>query len=128
MVWWHQCCIRGRPPGRRSQPLDVGDAAEGMCYTPLVIAPYGAGQVVACGLNLSTHCGSTPAAAILMDRLLHDPLPMEPAARAAVLGAAAAPARTLLAEVGVTDTYAAPVLLCDGSDPAVLGRRAIARG
>ena len=106
--------------GSALAPLDAGDPAEGLNRTPLVIIPYGAGQVILCGMRLLERAGDTPAAAILLERLLHDPLPTEPAAPAAVLASTASAWSRFLAGVGVVDNPSAPVLLCDGGDPAVL--------
>lgn len=111
-----ECYLRP-PTGVALTPLDLGDPAQGLRYAPLVIVPRGAGQVVRCGLALLDRSGDTPAAALLLARLINAPLPAEPASPVAVIGAdLAALART----VGLSAQADAPILLCAGGDPSVL--------
>lgn len=102
-------------------PLDVGEPAEGLSSTPLLILPHGAGQVVLCGIPLLERAKDTPSARILLERLLHDFLPMEPLGQVVVAAAANAPLRRITETVGVIDCPEGISLLCDGSDPTVLG-------
>lgn len=101
--------------------LDAGDPAEGLAHAPLVLVPHGRGHIVLSGMDLLKRAADTPAAAILLDRLLHAELGPPPAGRVAVVAAPDHPLRTLLAEVGVADAGAdADVLICDGGARATL--------
>jgi hypothetical protein len=60
--------------GPACTPLDVGDPAAGIAYTPLVIVPQDRGHVVVSGLALDARADDTPAAAAVAERLFSDPL------------------------------------------------------
>lgn len=60
-----------RPTSGEAWPLlDVGDAADGMGYTPLLLVPRANGCVVLSGLDLLGRTGDVPAAATLLSRIL----------------------------------------------------------
>jgi len=108
-------------------PLDVGDPAAGLASTPLLVVPLGLGQIVVCGMDLLVRRADTPAAAILLERLLHEPLPTEPAAPAAVVAPSDATFASLTRCVGVCDRPDPVLLMFDGSDPAGLADDRAAR-
>lgn len=100
-------------------PLDVGDPSEGLSYTPLVIVPHGRGQVVVSGMELLDRAADTPAAAILLYRLLHDELALAPASNAvAIVGGGALGG--LLDEVGAVTAGGGEVIICDGGSQDTL--------
>jgi hypothetical protein len=108
-------------------PLDVGDAAAGLAYTPLVILPHGAGHIVLCGLDLAARAGDTPAAALLLRRLAEEPLVTPPGARARQYGDIAYVQESIWAEAGCLREASddASVLVCDGTSRAALDSPAL---
>jgi hypothetical protein len=108
--------------------FDVGDVAEGLAYSPLVITGPGDGHVVVCGLPLAERCADTPAAAILLERLLHEELPLaKPVGDLALIESERHPDRSLLDECGLSPAEAGEVLWCDGGSPAVLEDSRVSR-
>lgn len=101
-------------------PLDVGDCAEGLSCSPLVVIPVGAGHVVLTGMPLLERCVDTPAAAIVLRRLLNDPLPTPTATPVACVGEAEFAADPLFADVGLAAAQNAGVVICDGGSMAAL--------
>ncbi len=108
--------------------LDVGDIAEGLAYSPLVLTAHGAGHVVACGLPLGQRRNDTPTAAILLGRLLHEEYPVSRSAHEfALVGDAGDPARLLFNECGVRPAGAGEILWCDGGSMATLDDSRLSR-
>ncbi len=106
-------------------PLEVGDPAAGLAYTPLVMVPHGAGQVVVTGLALARQHEHVPAARRLLERLLHGALPTAAEGQVALVGAEAFRADPLWSAVGVPATdfdamAAGGVRIADGQDAAAL--------
>lgn len=114
-------------------PLDVGDAAAGLAYTPLVIVPHGSGHVIVTGLPLNVRRHDTPAAALLWERLCHGPLPALPRRKVVVGRAAAHRCRSQFKPIGLAaraaasgDDVAPEVRFCDGTTPTDLEDPALA--
>ena len=101
-------------------PLDVGEPAEGLHRTPLVVIPHGAGHIVLSGMRLLERAADTPAAAILLRRLLRDPMPAAPTAPVTLPARADSTWSGFARAVGVVEESAASILLCDGGDSAQL--------
>ncbi|MCP4246212.1 MAG: hypothetical protein GY778_04105 [bacterium] len=101
-------------------PLDVGDPAEGMARSPLVIIPRGCGHVALVGLDLPARIADTPAAAILFDRLVHAELRPEPNKPAAVVCEPESAWRRFFDEIGLADDDPHTVIICDAGCQTVL--------
>lgn len=97
--------------------LAVGDPAVGLAYSPLVRVPQGRGAVVLVGLTLRERWTDTPAARVLLQRLVHAALPASDVHAVEWIAPQTPP---LFAEVGLTPTQAGDVLVCDGTDATVL--------
>ncbi len=107
-------------------PLDVGDAAAGLLYAPLVLVGHGRGYVALVGLDLAPRVADTPAATILLHRLVQcEPAPLSLAwdGAVAVLGPEEFRRAPLFANVGMVSGGPAAdpaVLLCDGASAETL--------
>ncbi len=107
-------------------PLDVGDAAAGLLYSPLVLVGHGRGCVAVVGFDLAARVADTPAAALLLERLVSGDVGF-PVAEAdgavAVLGSDAFRQAPLWEAVGVpraAEDDPVRVMVCDGSSADVL--------
>ena len=115
-----RCAFERPTTGPAIAPLDVGDPSEGLACAPLVIVPHGLGHVVVSGIDLLEHAADTPAAAILLARLVHHGLPASGSNAASVIADAQHPLGGFLDEVGVADTEESDILLCAGDAPVAI--------
>ncbi len=108
-------------------PLDSGDASEGLALTPLVIVPHGDGHVVLSGMDLLARATDTPAAAALLERLMHKELPPAPTRPVSVVAPADSRWPALLAEVGVDAVAGGEIVVADAAAPTSLNDPRVTR-
>jgi hypothetical protein len=101
-------------------PLDSGEPSEGLAYSPLTIVAHGQGHVILSGLELLERALDTPAAAVLLERLLHEPLGEAPAKRVCIVAGAEHGLHELLGEVGAIRAEGGETFACDGGSPNTL--------
>jgi hypothetical protein len=120
------CGLFQRPAtGPGWAPLDVGDPAEGLTSTPLLILNVGAGHVVRCGFDLLQAGRWNPSAQVLLERLVHERLPAPRWARALILGDDDHWRSWLESELGVLAQERSDLVICDGRDPALCDNRGL---